>query len=27
MDRFFVKKDPSTLGPDVEVVEEVFHID
>ncbi len=27
MDRFFVKKDPSTLGPDVEVIEEVFHID
>ena len=27
MNRFFVKKDPSTLGPDVELVEEVFHLD
>ena len=27
MDRFFVKKDPNTVGPDVEVIEEVFHID
>jgi len=27
MDRFFVKKDPKTVGPDVEVIEEVFHID
>ena len=27
MDRFFVKKDPSTIGADVEVVDEVFHID
>ncbi len=27
MDRFFVKSDPSTIGADVEVVEEVFHID
>jgi L-rhamnose mutarotase len=26
MDRFFVKKDPRTLGADVEVLEEVFHI-
>jgi L-rhamnose mutarotase len=25
MDRFFVKKDPSTLGPDVAPLEEVFH--
>jgi L-rhamnose mutarotase len=27
MDHFFVKRDPSTLGPDVEVLEEVFHLD
>jgi len=27
MDRFFVKRDPSTIGPDVEPIEEVFHID
>jgi L-rhamnose mutarotase len=27
MDRFFVKKDPKTVGPDVEEIEEVFHID
>jgi L-rhamnose mutarotase len=27
MDRFFVKKDPRTVGPDVEEVTEVFHID
>jgi L-rhamnose mutarotase len=27
MDRFFVKRDPSSTGPDVEVIEEVFHID
>ena len=27
MDRFFVKKDPSTVGPDVVEIEEVFHID
>ena len=27
MDRFFVKKDPKTTGPDVVEIEEVFHID
>jgi L-rhamnose mutarotase len=27
MDRFFVKKDPSTVGPDMVEIEEVFHID
>ena len=27
MDRFFVKKDPKTVGPDIEMVEEVFHLD
>jgi L-rhamnose mutarotase len=27
MDRFFVKKDPKTVGPDVVELEEVFHID
>ena len=27
MDRFFVKKDPKTVGPDIETVEEVFHLD
>jgi L-rhamnose mutarotase len=27
MDRFFVKKDPKTVGPDMEVVSEVFHLD
>jgi L-rhamnose mutarotase len=27
MDRFFVKKDPKTVGPDVEEIEEVFHLD
>ena len=27
MDRFFVKSDPSTAGPDMEVIEEVFHLD
>jgi len=27
MDRFFVKKDKSTVGPDMELLEEVFHID
>ena len=27
MDRFFVKKDPSTLGPEVVPLEEVFHQD
>jgi len=27
MDRFFVKKDSSAVGPDIETVEEVFHLD
>jgi L-rhamnose mutarotase len=27
MDGFFVKKDPSTVGPDIETIEEVFHQD
>ena len=27
MDRFFVKRDPSKIGPDIEVIEEVFHLD
>jgi L-rhamnose mutarotase len=27
MDRFFVKRDPSVAGADVEVIPEVFHID
>ena len=27
MDRFFVKKDPSVLGPETEDLAEVFHID
>jgi L-rhamnose mutarotase len=27
MDRYFVKKDPATLGPDVIPLEEVFHQD
>jgi len=27
MDRFFVKEDPSTLGPEIELLEEVFHLD
>lgn len=27
MDRFFIKKDPSTVGADVEAIAEVFHID
>jgi L-rhamnose mutarotase len=27
MDRFFVKEDPSKLGPDIEMLEEVFHLD
>jgi L-rhamnose mutarotase len=25
MERFFVKKDPSILGPEIEALEEVFH--
>ncbi len=27
MDRFFVKKEPNTVGPDIEELEEVFHLD
>ena len=27
MDRFFIKRDPSTLGPDTQTLEEVFHLD
>ena len=27
MDRFFVNKDKSLIGPEVEIMEEVFHID
>jgi L-rhamnose mutarotase len=27
MDKFFVKKDPSAPGPEVALVEEVFHLD
>jgi len=27
MDRYFVKKDTGTLGPEMTVLEEVFHID
>jgi hypothetical protein len=27
MDKFFVKKDPRTVGADVAEIEEVFHID
>jgi L-rhamnose mutarotase len=27
MDKFFVKRDPSAVGPDIEVIQEVFHID
>ncbi len=27
MDRFFVKRDPSVVGPEVEEIEEVFHLD
>jgi L-rhamnose mutarotase len=27
MDRYFVKKDPSILGPEVIPLEEVFHIE
>lgn len=27
MDRFFVKEDPSILGPEIEIIEEVFHLD
>ena len=27
MNRFFVKRDQSVVGPEVEVIEEVFHLD
>jgi L-rhamnose mutarotase len=27
MDKFFVKSDPDLLGPEVEAIEEVFHLD
>ncbi len=27
MDKYFVKEDSSILGPEVEVLEEVFHLD
>jgi L-rhamnose mutarotase len=27
MDRFFVKRNPAAIGADVEVIEEVFHLD
>lgn len=27
MDKFFVKEDPSKLGPEMEKIEEVFHLD
>jgi L-rhamnose mutarotase len=27
MGKFFVKEDPQILGPEMEVIEEVFHID
>ncbi len=27
MDRYFVKEDPSLLGPEMEEIEEVFHLD
>ena len=27
MDRYFVKKDSSVLGPETEMLEEVFHLD
>lgn len=27
MDRFFVKEDRSILGPEIEMLEEVFHLD
>ena len=27
MDKYFIKEDPTILGPEVEVIEEVFHID
>ena len=27
MDKFFVKDDPAILGPEIEMIEEVFHLD
>jgi hypothetical protein len=27
MDKYFVKEDPSKLGPEMEEIEEVFHLD
>lgn len=27
MDRFFIKEDRSILGPEIEMLEEVFHLD
>ncbi len=27
MDKFFVKEDPTVLGPEIEMIEEVFHLD
>ena len=27
MDKYFIKEDPNILGPEVEVIDEVFHID
>jgi len=27
MDKYFIKEDPQILGPEMEVIEEVFHID
>ena len=27
MEKYFVKKDKSILGPEVEILEEVFHLD
>jgi len=27
MEKYFVKKDPSVLGPEIEMLEEVFHLD
>jgi len=27
MDKFFVKEDPTILGPEIEMIEEVFHLD
>ena len=27
MDKYFIKEDPSIIGPEIEELEEVFHID